>query len=179
MSIDDGFHFLRVDVLSICRKDHILAAAADGDIAFLVHNTEVSGMEETVIGKGIGRSLRIVEITAADIETLSLDLTNDVLWIIRIDAHFAGINLLSAGTLDELGWMGICKKRCSLRHTVADGIWKTHLAEGLLNIRIESCATHNELFHIAAESLYQLVGHELVYGLVDDRNGCENLHYRF
>ena len=62
-------------------------------------------MEESVIGEGIGRSLRIVEITAADIETLSLDLTNDVLWIIRIDAHFTRINLLSAGTLDELGWM--------------------------------------------------------------------------
>ena len=133
-------------------------------------------MQVTILGKGICRSLRIVEVTDGDIGSPGLNFTSNVLRIFGVDADFGRIDSLAAGARDIVLGVRICKQRCGLGHTVTHRVRQAYLPEYAFHVRIERSATHDEFLHIASEGCHQLADYGVVNHLVDSRDSGKDLH---
>ena len=73
----------------------------------------------------------------------------------------------------------VSKERSRFGHTVADRVRELDAAEAVFHLRVEGCASHNELPGIAAEGLLERSAHLLEDELVDSGDGGEYLDGRF
>ena len=95
--IHGSFHFFGIDILPVRAEDHALRAAADEDIAIGVNGSKVAGVQVAILSENCGIGLGIFVVSAADIGTLRLDFSGDVLGIFGIDAHIGTVDCLATG----------------------------------------------------------------------------------
>ena len=176
--VDHSLDLLRIDVLAISGENHRLAATLYEYIPVLVHDSKVTGLKIAVIREGIGRSFGVLVVPYADVITLGLDLSGDVLRIFGIDTYMCAGNRLAAGAGNIVLVTDIGKQRSRLGHSVADHVRQFDLLEPLLHLRADRSSSKDELLDLATESVDHLVMNLLIDDVPDSWYCTEELHQR-
>ena len=170
MIIHNCLKLFRIDILSIGREYHALGAALDEDVAFLVHNSEVSGAQESVFGECGSGGLLILVVTNGDVGTLGLNFACDVLRVVGVYAGLDAVDGFAAGARLVFAPILVGQQRSGFGHTVTHCVVKPYLLEALLHFRVERRTTHYVAAHLSSESGVELATYLIENNTIDSRN---------
>ena len=161
--VEEGFYLLGVDVLAVGGQDHELAAPLDEDVAILVYDAQVAGVEPSVLGKGVAGGLFVLEIACRDVHSSYLQLAWGMAWVIGRHTYLHPVHDLAAGAGHELVRCLVSDEGAAFRHSIAYGGGNMGFHHDVLDLRIHGCPSDGNQSYLAAQGLHE----PFVYATVD------------
>ena len=87
-SVKFVFDFFRIDILSACAEQHILAAAFDIKKSVGIHDSEVAGVIPSVGIEGLGGFFFVFVVSLTNVHAAREDFAHDMLRIFAVDFDF-------------------------------------------------------------------------------------------
>ena len=173
MPSQDLLHFFRVNVLAGRAQDERFNAAADEQVAGLVHNAQVSGAEPAVCCVCLFFRLRVLVIAREQIGTLGLDFSGDAVRLRGVDPDLMDGLAAGAGGIACRHVKG--QQRAGFRHAIAHHIGQFNLFKDAFYLPAKRGTANDEGVHVPAQGGQQFFAYGTIEGGTDPRNGENGL----
>ena len=169
-------NLLRVDILTVCAEQHVLATTLDEDVAVTIHSSEIACMIPSVLVNGLLGSFLILIVTQHYVRTLGKDFARYILRIRTIDADHHVEGSLTARARYEVFVILVADDRGTFCCAISHGIFETYAMEETFHFLVKGCTTDNHLVEVATEGIGYLVAYLLLHLLADHRHVEQHTH---
>ena len=169
-------NLLRVDILTVCAEQHVLATTLDEDVAVTIHGSEVACMIPSVLVDGLLGSFLILIVTQHYVRTLGKDFAWYILWIRTVNANHHVEGSLTARARYEVLVILVADDRRTLCGTITHCISETYAMQETFHFLVKGCTTDNHLVEVATEGIGYLVAYLLLHLLADYRHVEQHTH---
>ena len=139
------------------------------------HGSEVASVIPAFLVDSLAGCLLVHVVTCHHVRTSGHDLTSDVLRVATQDLHFHTIYGLATRTTHEVVVVAERDERCTLGGTIAHSDGEVDGEQKLFHLFRQGCTTHNNLVHLATESIDDLLLYDDALAGKPDLSLLENL----
>ena len=176
VGVEFVFDFLGIDVLTGSAEEHVLAASADEEIAFGIHETEVARVIPSLAVKRSGGGFGIFEIAEHGVHASREDFAGNVLRVCAVHLHLHARRGFSARALTEMMPVFVGDDGSTLGGTVADRIVESDFLQQTLDLAVEGGTADDDFVEIASEGFFEAVAHLVKNLTTDDGHFEQDLH---
>ena len=145
-------------------------------MSILRHRAKVAGVIPAFLVNSLAGSLLVQVIPRHHICPLGYNLTSNVLRVATQNLHFHTVDGLATRTTHEVVIVAERDERCTLGGTITHGNGKVDGEQELFYFFRQGCTTHNNLVHLATESIDDLLTDAFLDLLVHNRHLQEQVH---